>query len=167
VSGRLARERQLLHPLRVRRLRAPSITGTYCKSRPSRSRSSPDDCRPRHTVQLAAGSCLQPLAVTAGTVRLAREASAVLSGRGANPRRQSPAGASIARPMPPCRCCRTAARGRRFSCIACSNNFSTKSRRALDCFVAPARPNILQASERMNERRKLLLVFLDGLDKMS
>jgi hypothetical protein len=31
--------------------------------------------------------------------------------RGANPRRQSPAGASILRPMLPCRCCRTAAGG--------------------------------------------------------
>src|ERR1700751_3348387 len=32
VSDQLARERQLLHPLRVRSCEHPGITGTYCKS---------------------------------------------------------------------------------------------------------------------------------------
>ena len=77
-------------------------------------------------VRAAAGSRSRPPVRTARTARLAREvsaASAVLSGRGANPRRQSPAGASIVRPMPPCRCCRTGARGRRFSYVASLNSF--------------------------------------------
>jgi hypothetical protein len=38
--------------------------------------------------------------------------------------------------MQPCRCYRTAAKGRRLSCVTCSNNFSTTLRRALDSFVA-------------------------------
>ena len=38
--------------------------------------------------------------------------------------------------MQPCRCYWKAAKGRRLSCVTCSNNFSTTLRRALDSFVA-------------------------------
>jgi hypothetical protein len=67
-----------------------------------------------------------PSAKKARAARKASAASAVLSGRGANLRRKSPAGASIVWPLPPCRCYRTAAKGHRLSCVACSNDFLTR-----------------------------------------
>jgi hypothetical protein len=59
LPGRLARERQLLHPLNVRSCEHLGINLPLpSRPKPSRSRSSRDDCSPCHTVLAATSKCL-------------------------------------------------------------------------------------------------------------